>query len=103
MSETKVFENEKQKKEIIISSLKQFKTSTGWLVIKKALEIDIIAAEARLHGEVPLKEDETIKEWQDRRADRVALMELPDKLINAIKSQFSSFDVNIRISPIHRY
>lgn len=81
MSETQVFENDKQKKESIISALEQLKVSVGWLVLKKALESDIKKAEARLHGDVSLLEGETTKEWQDRRADRIALMELPDSII----------------------
>jgi len=94
MSEPIVYKNEKAKKEMIISSLEQLKTSTGWLVIKKVLEAEVKGSEARLHGEVPLAEGETIKEWQDRRNDRIKLMTLPDDLIEANRDR-EKFDDNL--------
>ena len=79
--------DEQQKRNEIISALEQLKNNIGWKVIVKALENDVKAAEARLHGEVKLAEDETIKTWQDTRRDRIQMINLPDTLIEENKEK----------------
>lgn len=90
------FKNDQQKKESIISSLKQLKESIGWQVIIKAMKADVKAAEARLHGETPLdpEKDESIGEWQRTRNDRIAMINLPDKLIEENEKQ-EAFEPNL--------
>lgn len=84
------FKNEEQKKNSIIAALEQLKNDTGWKVIVKALENDVKSAEARLHGEIKMEPDETIKQWQNVRRDRLQMIELPDTLIdeNTEKEKF---------------
>ena len=88
------FKDEKQKRDSIISTLRQLKNSIGWKVILKALENDVKAAEARLYGEAALKKDETISEWQRTRNDRIQMINLPDSLIEDNKEK-PVFDPNL--------
>jgi len=90
------FENNKQKRDSIIATLQQLKESIGWKVVIKALESDVRKAEAKLHGDVPLdsEKDETINEWQRTRNDRIAMINLPDELIEDNKDK-EAFDPNL--------
>jgi len=81
----KQFKDEQQKRNSIIEALEQLKNAIGWKVIVKALENDVKGAEARLHGDIKLGEDETIKGWQDTRRDRIQMIGLPDSLIEENK------------------
>lgn len=81
------FKNDQQKRNNIIAALEQLKNDIGWKVIVKALENDVRAAEARLHGDIKLGEDETIKGWQNTRRDRIQMIELPDTLIEENKEK----------------
>jgi len=81
------FKNDQQKRDSIISTLRQLKESIGWKVIVKALESDVRAAEARLHDDIPLVEGETMKEWQIIRKGAVKLINLPNELIEENKKK----------------
>jgi len=81
------FKDEQQKRNSIIEALEQLKNYIGWKVIIKALENDVKAAEARLHGDIKLDKDETIKEWQNTRRDRIQMINLPDTLIEENKEK----------------
>lgn len=70
-----------QKKGNIIAALNSLKDNLGWKVILKVLKNDVKSAEARLYGDAPIKKDESIKEWQNIRRDRLQVIELPDTLI----------------------
>lgn len=82
-----IFKDKKQKKQSIISSLEELKQNTGWLVVTKALKANVEAAEARLHGDIKLEDDETIEHWQKVRSDRLQMIELPDTLIEENKDK----------------
>lgn len=90
------FENDKQKRDSIIAALQQLKEFIGWKVVVKALESDVKKAEAKLHGEIPLdsEKDESIGEWQRTRNDRIAMINLPDELIEENKDK-EAFDPNL--------
>lgn len=75
------FANEGQKRDSIIESLRQVKETYGWVVIRKAMEEDIKAIEAKLHGEIPLLDSETIKGLQEQRIDRIGLRDIIENLI----------------------
>ena len=84
---TKELTDEQQEKNNIIDALQQLKNNVGWKVIVKALESDVKSAEARLHGDVELREDETIKQWQQIRNDRIRMINFPDFLIEENKEK----------------
>ena len=77
------FKNDQQKRDSIIAALQQLKETIGWKVVVKALENDVEAAESKLHGDIPLdsEKDESIGEWQRTRNDRIAMINLPNELI----------------------
>lgn len=81
MPKPQIFENEKQKKQAIISALQALKEHLGWKIIVMVLETDIKEAEAKLHGDEKLEEGETIEFWQQVRKDRQAIKDLPDLLM----------------------
>ena len=53
----------------------------GWKVIVGELSADIAITEAKLFGEAPLADGETVEGLRRERIDRLELCDLPKKLI----------------------
>lgn len=72
---------EDSKKQSIIQILKDGKEGLFWKILIKALNENIKDTEAKLHGEIAIREDETIELLRAKRNDRISLRDLPDELI----------------------
>lgn len=53
----------------------------GWQLIKAEIDSDIRITEAKLFGEAPLGQGETVEGLRRERIDRIELRELPANLI----------------------
>lgn len=64
-----------------IANLQQLISSRGWQIVQEELDEDIKITEAKLHGEIKLREDESFSQLQRERLDRIELRNLPKNLI----------------------
>ena len=76
-----------------ISALQSLVESDGWKVLLEELQEDVTITESKLHGETPLREEETIEQLQRERIDRLDLMKLPENLIRELYEEDEGVDV----------
>ena len=76
-----IFKDKTDKRDKLIAHLERLKDHIGWKIIVKALEENVRETEAKLHGDIEWDKDDTLKELQGKRNDRVRLRDLPDDLI----------------------
>lgn len=67
------------------AELEYLKESKGWEIIVESLKEDVEEIEAKLHREVPMAEGDTFENLNDRRDDRLGLINLPDYLLKVSK------------------
>lgn len=70
------------KKDDLISALRDLKETVGWKIIEKVLDENIKEVDEILRGNTDLITDlETLKALQQKRSDRLALRNIVDGLI----------------------
>ena len=79
------FKDEEQKRDTIIAALVQLTDNLGWKVIAKVLQENIEITEGKLHGDVKWDKGDTIEGLQDKRNDRIRLLNLPKDLVEEYK------------------
>jgi hypothetical protein len=64
-----------------IAALVDLQNNPGWKILVEELSADIAITEAKLFGEAPLAEGETVDGLRRERIDRLELRDLPTNLI----------------------
>lgn len=70
-----------EEKKARIAALVDLQNSPGWKIISDEIANDIAITEAKLFGEAPLAEGETVEGLRRERIDRLELRDLPKNLI----------------------
>lgn len=70
-----------EEKKARIAALQDLLQSPGWLILQLEINADIAITEAKLFGETPLAEGESVDSLRRERIDRLELRELPKNLI----------------------
>lgn len=70
-----------EEKKARIAALVDLQNNPGWQLIVAELNADIAITEAKLFGETPLGEKETVEGLRRERIDRLELRDLPKNLI----------------------
>jgi hypothetical protein len=70
-----------EEKKARIAALVDLQNTPGWKILCEELSADIALTEAKLFGEAPLAEGETVEGLRRERIDRLELRDLPKNLI----------------------
>ena len=74
-------ELDSKEKQARIAALTDLQSSPGWKILIAELDSDIAITEAKLFGETPMAEGETVDGLRRERVDRLELRDLPKNLI----------------------
>jgi hypothetical protein len=70
-----------EEKKARIAALQDLLNHPGWTIIREEIGHDIAITEAKLFGETPLANGETVEGLRRERIDRLELRDLPKHLI----------------------
>jgi hypothetical protein len=70
-----------EEKKARIAALQDLQNAPGWKIIREEISQDIAITEAKLFGEAPLADGETVEGLRRERIDRMELRDLPQNLI----------------------
>ena len=70
-----------EEKKARIAALLDLQNTPGWKIVREEISQDIALTEAKLFGEAPLADGETVEGLRRERVDRMELRDLPQNLI----------------------